>query len=1159
MKTLTEMIEEWKRQGIELYVEGDTLKYRAAKGRMTPELKREIAGSREELIRLLSESHSPGDPAPPEPAAGQADVPPIPLAPEMDDYPLSPAQFRLWTLQRMEGPSAAYHIRLPLMVKGPLDGQALSRALRYLVERHESLRTRFVAREDASPRQVIDTAERFRMTAEDRSDRPPDRGELEEWIRDYTTRPFDLEEGLPFRAHLIKLSGRKHLLTLVMHHIVSDGWSLSVLARELQECYGQIRAGASPDLPRLPVRYRDYACWQQERLEAPPMKRARNYWLETLADPPQLDLPTDRPRPPTQSHRGETLFFSFSAERSDTLRALAADRRCSLFMLLTSLVFLLLHKHTGQEELIAGTPSSGRSHPDLEGQIGFYLNMLALRTAVNPEQSCEELLEQVKRDLLEAYDHRDYPFDRIIGELDLPRDPSRTPLFDVMIFMQNAGSLEMRLDEARIEPVIVDSGTAKTDLVFDFSEEEEEIAFSINYSTDLFLQGTIERMAARLKTLARAVTGDPGKTVGGISCLSEEDRLLLRSVNGTDRRGPAPGHLGERFRRQAAQTPGRTAVTDGKGNRLTYRELHERALRLARHLRRQGVDPGERVAVAMEPQADLPACLLGIALAGAGWLALDPRFPAERSAYMMEDAGCVRVLARSDGALPPGVDPGRYEVIHTDNLPASGAGTELPEPEAGRLAYVIYTSGSTGKPKGVSVAHRSLDNFLAGMQDLLEMKEGDAMPLLTTVTFDIALLELFLPLTTGGSVHLPERDVAEDGFRLASLLDRKSFTHVQATPATWRMLEETEWEGDDRLTILSGGEALTPELAGALLPRCRRLWNLYGPTETTIWSTARRVTRDSLEQQNEYVSIGRPIRNTRVHVLDPRRRPVPPGVTGELWIGGDGVATGYHGRAGLTRRNFVRLPHLENAEGRLYRTGDLVRLQPDGELTFLGRMDRQVKVRGHRIEPGEIESRLLEREEVSAAAVLAVPDTTGVQELLAWWTGAGEGGATGAEPGLRRHLRQYLPDYMIPGRFIRLEEMPLTLNGKIDRRALEERRPDSSSAPQASEPPSGPAEERLAGLWEELLELEGGAVGRESRFFRLGGHSLKAIRLANRVRREFGVSIDAMEIFRHPELSEMARLIEGRREKKGGEQEADDELSESEKSALRNFQDNNQE
>lgn len=1131
-KTLLKTVRE---RGIHLFTEDGKLKFKAAKGALTTELKQQITAHKQELIQELQASRQEQS---------------IQPAPSMENYPLSYAQFRLWAMQQMEGATSAYHIRLPLLVNGPLDRDALSWALDYLVERHESLRTNFISNSDGEPRQVIRPADRNRLTYEDCSGQRPEDAGLKRRIKAFTTQPFNLEKDPLFRAHLIKRSGEEHLLIVVMHHIISDGWSLSVLAREWQQSYEQILDRQPARLSDPGIQYKDYAVWQQQQTGLPEFEDQRSWWLKRLEQPPVVELPTDFQRPAMQSYKGETRFFRLGKEQSKAVKELGRQQQCTLFMILSSFVFILLNKYTGQEDLILGTPVSGRSHPDLSGQIGFYLNMVALRSGLQPDQVYTDYLQQLKSEILESFDRQEYPFDHLIGELELPRDLSRTPLLDVMIFMQNAGSLNMKLGEATVEGLLTDSGDSKTDLVFDFSDEPDGISFSINYATDLFSSSTIDRMAQHLTRIVESVTDGPEKSISDIAYLTGQDRQLIRSVNETLQPVSNDDHLVTSFLSQADATPDQTAVSDTSGERLTYRELNEKSLRLARYLASQGTGPGDIIAVGINPRVELAVTLLAIARTGAGWFALDTTFPAERITYMLEDAGCKWILTHSDTGPIPGVELNRFNTCLVDRLPAAeqyGADS-LPEPVPDQLAYTIYTSGSTGRPKGVLIEHHSLINFLFAMKDLLKTEPGASMPLLTTISFDISYMELFLPLISGGSVHILNRSATRDGFALAQELSETSYSHIQATPATWRMLIEAGWTGDDGLTAISGGEALTPNLADELLKRSNKLWNLYGPTETTIWSSAHPVEPAKDSDQQEYVSIGRPIRNTEIYLLDRQKKLVAPGISGELWIGGAGLARQYHNRPELTEERFQSIEIESGTKKRLYRTGDMVRMNRDGSLDYLGRSDHQVKIRGFRIEPGEIESRLLELPGVTAAAVLAVRNSQKEYELHAYWTGEGE------KQELLRKLRESLPDYMIPLRWVPLQEMPMTLNKKIDRTVLAQLT-DSSYGEQEHEnqEPVTETERKLADMWKELLDVQ--SVGRASRFFQMGGHSLKAMRLVNLIRSEFSIHLETIEIFKHPELMEMSGLID-RKLQEVPERKKDqtkNALSEAELATLMNF------
>ncbi|HKX29003.1 MAG TPA: amino acid adenylation domain-containing protein, partial [Blastocatellia bacterium] len=938
------------------------------------------------------------------------------------------------------------------------------------------------------------------------------------------------------------LAPDRHAFLFVMHHLISDGWSLSVLAHELTALYGAFRRGEPNPLPPPRLQYRDYAAWHNRQVEDAAIVPHRRYWAQKLAGPlPILELPTDLPRPPRQSSRGELFTFTLDAELYTGLQQLATAQRATLFMVLAALVKVLLHRYTGQEEILIGTPISGRTHPDLDRQIGFYLNTLALRDAVTPHLPFAEFLGRVRQTALEAYEHELYPFDKLIDDLGLQRDLSRSPVFDVMVILQNAGSLNLNLEGVRARPFAVEPGTSKYDLTFDFAVVADGLQAGIRYNTDLLRRDRIERMSRHLLELARSLLRDAGQPVGKLKMLPDAEReLLLRDFNRTAAALPSASALPtlvELFEEQVRKSPDAQALSFEE-QALTYQELDRAADRLAdqlaHHLRGAlNCEGGAEVLVGLfvERSPEMVVGLLGILKAGCAYVPLDPAYPPSRLTYMLQDSRAAVILTQqrlwprlSEILAPLAIKP---MVIcldgEEDQLPTVGRRPAGSLARREGLAYVLYTSGSTGRPKGVAVTHDALLNFLCSMRKSPGISATDVLLAVTTISFDIAGLELYLPLISGARIALASTRMGADGLLLAERLGRGDITIMQATPGTWRLLLAAGWEGSPQLTVLCGGEALPGNLASALTTGCRSLWNLYGPTETTIWSTLHRVGGEPGEprESSPIVSIGRPIDNTQIYILDSLRQPVPVGVPGELYIGGSGLARGYWNRPELTAQKFVPDPFSSQPGGRLYRTGDLARFLPDGRLEFLGRTDHQVKLRGFRIETGEVESALLKAPAVRAAIVTVREDSQGEACLVAYLV-AEQGELQPAE--LRAHLAGSLPDYMIPSVFIQLPAFPAAPNGKVDRAAL----PAPAAANRTRDPvaPRDGIEQSIARIWEEVLEVK--PIGIHDDFFELGGHSLKATRIAFRIQRELQLKIALMDIFRQPTVAALAGLASQR-------------------------------
>jgi amino acid adenylation domain-containing protein/FkbM family methyltransferase len=1031
--------------------------------------------------------------------------------------PLSFAQERLWFLDRLEPGSTTYNLPAAWRLTGVLDEAALERALGEIVRRHEALRTVF-AEVGGSPVQVIAPFGGFALPVENLSglgeaDRE---AALRRRAAEEASHPFDLSAGPLFRATMLRLGAEDHVLLLSMHHIVSDGWSMGVFFRELSALYEAYREGGESPLPELPVQYADYAVWQREQLAGEVLDRQLAYWKERLAGAPELlELPTDHPRPPVQTYRGATVPVELSPELLERLQALGRSEGATLYMTLLGAFQVLLGKYAGSEDVVVGSTIAGRTRGEVEELIGFFVNTLVLRTDLSGDPTFRALLGRVREGTLGAYAHQEVPFEKLVAELQPERSLSHSPLFQVMFTVQDAGGGGDALPGLEVSGIGAELASARFDLSLTLAATARGLRGALNYSTDLFERGTVERMLGHLARVLEQVAADADVRLSRLELLGDAERaLVLEAWNRTEGEYPAEAPVHQVFERQAARTPDAVAVVFQDAS-LTYAELNARANRLAHHLRGRGVGPEVRVGICLERSLEMLVSVLAVLKAGGAYVPLDPGLPAERLAYMLDDSGVPLVLMQT--ALR-GTVPARegVEVLAVDALaerlaaepaenPAGGAGPDS-------LAYVIYTSGSTGRPKGVMNHHRGVVNLLWSMRGTVAMAPADRLLAITTLAFDISALELFLPLLSGARVEILARSVASDPALLREAIGAGGGTVLQATPATWRLLLDAGWEGAASLRALSGGEALPAELAARLRERVGALWNVYGPTETTIWSTAQHL---GAAPDRGNVSIGAPVANTRVYVLDGYLSPVPTGVPGELYIGGAGVARGYLGRPGLSAEKFVPDPFAAGPGARLYRTGDLARWRPDGTLEFLGRNDHQVKVRGFRIELGEIEAALRAHGSVADCVVMARADA-GEQRLVAYVVG----GVEAAE--LRAHLRESLPEYMVPSAFVFLETLPLTPNGKLDRKALPA--PELAPAEDLYVAPRTPAEEVLAGIWAEVLRLD--RVGVEESFFELGGHSLLATRVVSRIREVFVIELPLRALFEGPTVTELALRVE---------------------------------
>ena len=1046
--------------------------------------------------------------------------------PRPERVPLTFGQRRLWILDQLTPGLIAYNTPTALWLEGPLDRFALRRALQSLVDRHEGLRTVFRAK-DGEPFQVVLEAQEAELpwreqkvsgsTIEERRDAALALARLE------TARPFDLERDLPLRSLLIELTPESFVLVLTCHHIAIDGWSITSLLAELQEAYAALRSGATPSLPPPALQIADVALWQQEIFGGEGLRGQLDYWKDRLADAATtLDLPTDRARPAVQSFRGALCRSEVPAELYSRLELLAREQRSTLSMVFLAAFQALLSRLTGADDVVVAMGVAGRARRELEPVVGFFVNTLALRTRFDGDPTFAELLARVRDGVLGAMDNADAPLDRVLEELRLPRTTSHTPLAQVMFFFQNhpAHTLELAgLRVEKVDPGLVWPGTAQGDLTL-FVNENAERELMFEFNTELFEAVTIERLAGHLLTLLAAAAAEPATRVSELPLITPLEREELRRWNATDRELPPQRTVAALVEAQVERTPEEIAVRFGE-RAMTYRELDRRANGLAHELRAAGVVAGDLVGLYVERSLEMVIGLLGVLKAGGAYVPLDPTYPADRLAYMLATAGA-RVLVTQQalvGNLPGGVE----NVVLADAMlgpqaeraPSDGAAPDDP-------AYVIFTSGSTGKPKGVEIRQQAAVNLLRSVAREPGMDRGDVLCAVSTLSFDIALFELVLPLTVGARILLVDADTARDGGRLRRLVEREEISVMQATPATWRMLLEVGWRGKDGLKIISTGEALPRELADRLLPCRRELWNLYGPTETTVYSALCRV-----EAGEGTILVGKPVDNTEIHIVDRRFRLLPPGIPGELLIGGEGLATGYRGRPDLTAEKFVPDPFGTRPGGRLYRTGDLARWRRDGTLEVLGRIDHQVKLRGFRIELGEIEAVLAEHPAVTQAVVHCREDRPGDKRLVAYCTTSITDGETPTPGQLREHLKTSLPDYMVPSAFVVLERFPLTPNGKVDRRALPVPDETAGDGEAVEIAPRTPEEEVLVDLCRQLLDRR--RVDVRDDFFDLGGHSLLATRLLARIEQAFGVDLPLRTLFEAPTLEGLAARVAAER------------------------------
>ncbi|MCE0537829.1 amino acid adenylation domain-containing protein [Kineosporia rhizophila] len=1109
MTAATDLLKQLEAGGVHLYLAEGRLRALASKEALTPGVREQIAGHRDELMALLRDGGLDEGP--------QASV--IEPADRSQVLPLSFAQQRLWFLWQLDPTSVEYNLPIPIKWDEEFDLTAMTSALTALVERHEVLRTRLVDGPDDTPCQVIDPPAPFELPVRDVSGAADPEVEIQAALRREMTTPFDLSTGPVIRAELLRVTDTQHVLVLCLHHVAFDEWSARILQREINELYQAFRDHRPARLPVLPVQYADFAAWQRQWLSGEVLDEQLEYWRKRLAGAPVLELPTDRPRPPVRSTQGRSLEFEVPAEVTARLQALARTSGASMFMTLFSAFAVLLSRYSGQTDVMVGTPIANRNRAETEGLIGFFVNTLVLRADLDGNPSFTELLGRVRETALEAYAHQDLPFEHLVDALETTRDRSRTPLFQVIFSYAYAQPGGDGPADGGAPPAPEDSTVpVKFDLALSVGETNDgTLRAGIAYATSLFDADRMERLVEHLKVLLAGIAADPDRPVAQLPILSAPERADLARWSVGE--GPVPAVTGvhELITARALVAPTAVAIRCGD-EVLTYADLEEQATRRARHLRSLGVGPESLVGLCLPRSAQMVVSMVAVWKAGGAYVPLDPNYPSDRLAFMLEDSRAEVLLATTEGLsrlsaelIPPGC-----QIVLLDDEPRSSDEGELPGCVSGdQAAYVIYTSGSTGRPKGVQIAHGAVVNMALALRDVLGAGEGVTALQFASFSFDAAVLDVAVVLTAGGTLAIatdPERGEPE---ALAALIERHQVDVASVVPSLLAVLDQPAVSRVRNWVV--GAERLTADRARPWT-NGSQLWNTYGPTETTVIATAGLLP--PTQAGAAHPPIGSPIGNIQVRLLDRALQPVPVGVEGEVYIGGAGVARGYIGRSALTSEKFIADP-VAGDGSRLYRSGDTARWRPDGLLEFVGRIDHQVKVRGFRIEPGEIEKVLATHPAVATAVVIA----DGQEEdrrLVAYAVPASEDALPPVEE-LRQHIRQQLPEYMVPAVFVPIPELPLGPNGKLDRAALPA--PDSARLAPVTvyQAPRDGTEELLASIWAGLLNVE--RVGVADNFFDLGGHSLLATQVMSRVRSTFDIEIPLAALFDRPTVAGLAEAV----------------------------------
>jgi amino acid adenylation domain-containing protein len=1061
-------------------------------------------------------------------------------------------QQRLWILGEMEPGNPFYN--LPILcfrLRGALRPAALAQCFREIERRHESLRTVF-APGDPIPLQVIQPAGERAFPLVDLSALPPARREETAWelAREEGRVPFDLGRGPLWWTSLIRLSGSDHLLLVTMHHIISDAWSLGVFYRELGVLYRAFARGLPSPLPEPQIQYADFALWQRRQLQGERLEAEIGFWRGQLAGAPDLlELPTDRPRPSPRTYDGSRLTTWFSPQLAEGIAGLSAGAGASLYMVLLAAFATVLHRWTGQDDVVLGAPVAGRTHVATEGLIGFFVNTVAFRVRLAGDPTCRELIRRTRDVVLDVYEHQELPFDRLVEGLKPRRNPAYSPVFQAMISLQNTPTPDLEMPGLEVTALGINTGTSQTDLIVFAGMERGRLGLlHLEYNTDLFDQPTMQRMEGHLLRLLSGAVADPERRLSLLPLLSaaEEHQLCQEMGAAGDLvRGETPAAgpcLHELFAARARRRPAAVAVTSGSLS-LTYAELERRANALAHHLSSLGVKPETRVGICVERGPEMLIGLLGILKAGGAYVPLDPAYPAERLAFLVDDAlggqeSPVLLVGEGLGGrfVPSFRRPSQRTVELSGDLIAREADHPPPvQSLPGNAAYVIYTSGSTGRPKGVVNTHANVARFLESAWRQLGITAEDVCPLFHSFVFDFSVWEIFGTLLSGGRLVVVPRELVRSPEGFLRLLAAEGVTVLNQTPAALYELAAVlgqEDQGSDlpalRL-VLAGGDTLDlSRLAGrwAGLGGRLPLVNVYGITETTVLSTFRPLERGGLNPQDRS-PIGRPFAGISLHLLGRRGERVPLGVAGEIHLGGGGLARGYLGRPELTAERFVPDPFATEPGARLYRSGDMARRLNGGDLEYLGRIDQQVKVRGFRIELGEIEAALARHPGVRECAAAVREPAPGDRGIAAWYVPAPASSPGAAE--LRAFLEQALPAHMIPALFTAVAALPWNASGKVDRNALPAPdRAGSAAGGDESAAPRTPLEEGLAELWRELLGIE--HVGRDDDFFALGGHSLLATRLISRLRDRLQIEVPPQLVFETPRLAALAHALEAARE-----------------------------
>ena len=1090
--------------GCRISADGDKLRLRKTKNDISAELIQQIKINKTEILAFLNTAKD-------QVVTSQKDIPKLPTNALKQ---LSFAQQRLWFLGQIENSNATYNMPMSLQLEGKLNVDVLSESLAYVIDRHESLRMYFPTVE-GQPQIRIKNIENFNiLSVQDLSnlDQPTQSIMVQTLINNHVQEPFNLKTGPLFKAKLLQLKDDQFILLLNMHHISSDGWSIGIFIRELCHAYLAFSQGQKPTLEPLPIQYSDFATWQRNWLQGEVLETQINYWKKQLKDaPPRLELPTDYPRPPIQSYKGSHYSHTLTPELTEQLKTLSQQEGVSLYMLLLAVFNLLLSRYSRQDDLCIGSPIANRPHPQTEELIGFFANTLVMRNQIKSEQSFQQFLHQTRQTCLEAYQHQDIPFEFLVEQLKPVRSLSYNPIFQVMFTVENNDSEALNLPELKIEWIDSSYPFAKFDLSLLVLESDGQLNCTWEYATDLFATTTIQRMAEHWEVLLQQIVTNPQQKICTLSWLTKADQKQLELWNQTNTNYPQDKTLVDLFEEQVNKTPDNIALVFEEQS-LTYQELNQKANQLAHFLHQNyQIKPDTLIGICVERSLDMAIALLAVLKAGAAYVPIDSNYPEERIKYILENSKISLLLTQSfiNDKLSGFFSKFSGQLINLDrlNFESFPCHNLALQSKPNDLAYVIYTSGSTGQPKGVMVEHKGLCNLALVEIETFDVHPSSRVLQFASFSFDAFIWEVLMAWGGGATLYLGNKDNLMPGLPLVERLRDDAITHITLPPSALAVLP---WENLPSLqTIIVAGEACSPELVKKW-SQGRNFFNGYGPTEGSVCATIAKYT--SFEEK---ITIGRPIPNVQVYILDSHLQPVSIGVPGELHIGGAGLARGYLDRPDLTAEKFIEVNLLGKIE-RIYKTGDLAKWQNDGNIEFLGRIDHQIKLRGFRIELGEIEAVLLKHPAIKEV-IVNLHKTENNQQLVAYVIGEL---IDDLSQQLKQHLKTHLPDYMIPSQIIRLDEFPLTPNGKIDRQALPHPNHESQSLYEA---PRNNIEQQLTEIWSLIVECE--KISIHDNFFDLGGHSILAIKLLNEIQKNFNQELSLTSLFQNPTIAQLAQQL----------------------------------